>query len=96
MVRVSDLEASLDFYCNKLGLKEARRIDSEKGGVSATEGMREAPDKFAAAIMARCTAAARGSASRAYAPARAAAQDERSATFVGSASGGAHSASGVK
>ncbi|MDX1425170.1 MAG: VOC family protein [Kiloniellales bacterium] len=27
MVRVSDLEASLDFYCNKLGLKEVERYD---------------------------------------------------------------------
>ena len=25
MVRVSDLDASLDFYCNKLGLVEVRR-----------------------------------------------------------------------
>ena len=31
MVRVSDLDASLDFYCNKLGLVETRRTDSEKG-----------------------------------------------------------------
>lgn len=31
MVRVKDLEASLDFYCNKLGLKEVRRKDSERG-----------------------------------------------------------------
>ncbi|MBL8551792.1 MAG: VOC family protein [Hyphomonadaceae bacterium] len=31
MVRVSDLDASLDFYCNKLGLKELRRTESEKG-----------------------------------------------------------------
>ncbi|KLV03577.1 glyoxalase [Photobacterium aquae] len=31
MVRVSDLEASLDFYCNKLGLIETHRKDSEKG-----------------------------------------------------------------
>lgn len=31
MVRVSDVEESLDFYCNKLGLKEVRRMDSEKG-----------------------------------------------------------------
>jgi lactoylglutathione lyase len=31
MVRVSDLNASLDFYCNRLGLKEMRRIDNEKG-----------------------------------------------------------------
>ena len=31
MVRVSNLPASLDFYCNKLGLKEVRRVDNEKG-----------------------------------------------------------------
>jgi len=31
MVRVSNLEQSLDFYCNKLGLKEVRRIDHEPG-----------------------------------------------------------------
>ena len=31
MVRVSDLDASLDFYVNKLGLKETRRSES-KGG----------------------------------------------------------------
>ena len=31
MVRVSDLDASLDFYCRKLGLKEVRRIENEAG-----------------------------------------------------------------
>jgi lactoylglutathione lyase len=31
MVRVNDLERSLDFYCNKLGLRELRRVDNEKG-----------------------------------------------------------------
>lgn len=31
MVRVKDLDASLDFYCNKLGMTETRRIDNEKG-----------------------------------------------------------------
>jgi lactoylglutathione lyase len=31
MVRVADLEKSLDFYCNKLGLVEVRRMDNEKG-----------------------------------------------------------------
>ena len=31
MVRVSDLDASLDFYCNKLGLEELRRVDVEAG-----------------------------------------------------------------
>lgn len=31
MVRVKDLDASLDFYCNKLGLKLVRRKDYEQG-----------------------------------------------------------------
>ena len=31
MVRISDLDASLDFYCNKLGMVEVRRRDDEKG-----------------------------------------------------------------
>ncbi|MDP3523413.1 MAG: VOC family protein [Hoeflea sp.] len=31
MVRVSDVDASLDFYCNKLGLEEIRRHESEAG-----------------------------------------------------------------
>lgn len=31
MVRVRDLEASLDFYCNKLGLEEVRRIENDRG-----------------------------------------------------------------
>lgn len=31
MVRVSSLEASLDFYCDKLGLEEIRRRESERG-----------------------------------------------------------------
>lgn len=31
MVRVSDLESSLDFYCNKLGLVELRRKDVPAG-----------------------------------------------------------------
>ena len=31
MVRVSDLDQSLDFYCNKLGLKEVRRMESPQG-----------------------------------------------------------------
>lgn len=30
MVRVADLDRSLDFYCNKLGLVETRRIENEK------------------------------------------------------------------
>ena len=31
MVRASDLEASLDFYCDKLGLVEVNRYESEAG-----------------------------------------------------------------
>jgi lactoylglutathione lyase len=31
MVRVTNLDASLDFYCNKLGLTEVGRYDSEQG-----------------------------------------------------------------
>ena len=31
MVRVSDLERSIDFYVNKLGLEELRRMDSPQG-----------------------------------------------------------------
>jgi lactoylglutathione lyase len=34
MVRVADLDASLDFYCNKLGLVEVRRVESEQGRFS--------------------------------------------------------------
>ena len=31
MVRVSDIDRSLDFYCNKLGLKEVNRYESKEG-----------------------------------------------------------------
>ncbi len=31
MVRISDIDASLQFYCEGLGLKEIRRVDSEQG-----------------------------------------------------------------
>ena len=31
MVRVTDLDESLDFYCNKLGLREVRRKEVEAG-----------------------------------------------------------------
>lgn len=31
MVRVNNLESSLDFYCNKLGLSEVNRIESQEG-----------------------------------------------------------------
>ena len=31
MVRVTDIDASLKFYCDGLGLKEMRRVENEKG-----------------------------------------------------------------
>ena len=31
MVRVTNLDASLDFYCNQLGLRELKRSESEHG-----------------------------------------------------------------
>ena len=34
MVRVSDLESSLDFYCNKLGLEDLRRYDNEPAHIA--------------------------------------------------------------
>ena len=46
MVRVTDIDASIDFYCNKLGLKEVRRSDNEKGRYTliflAPEGQEDA------------------------------------------------------
>jgi lactoylglutathione lyase len=46
MVRVSDLDESIDFYCNKLGLKELRRKDHEGGRYTlvflAPEGQEDA------------------------------------------------------
>ena len=47
MVRVTDIDASLDFYCNKLGLEELRRYDNEQGRFSlifmAAPGQEETP-----------------------------------------------------
>ena len=31
MVRVTDIDASLNFYCNLLGLREVRRMENEQG-----------------------------------------------------------------
>lgn len=46
MVRVKDLEKSLDFYCTKLGMKELRRYENEAGRFTliflAMEGDEEA------------------------------------------------------
>jgi lactoylglutathione lyase len=55
MVRVSDLDAALDFYCAKLGLRQIRRMDNETGrfslvflaapddSLSAGDGARQSP-----------------------------------------------------
>ena len=45
MVRVSDLEQSLDFYCKKLGMEEVHRYDSEQGRF--TNVFLSAPDDLA-------------------------------------------------
>jgi lactoylglutathione lyase len=31
MVRISNIDQSLDFYCGKLGLEEVRRVDNDSG-----------------------------------------------------------------
>ena len=31
MVRVADIDKSLDFYCNKLGMREVRRVENQGG-----------------------------------------------------------------
>ena len=50
MVRVNDVEASLHFYCNLLGLKELRRHENEAGKFTliflACEGDEEAQVKL--------------------------------------------------
>ena len=48
MVRVNDLDASLDFYCNKLGLKLTRKNDYPDGRF--TLAFVSAPDDDSAAI----------------------------------------------
>ncbi len=46
MVRVTDIDISLDFYCNKLGLVQLHRYDNEQGRFSliflAAEGNEDA------------------------------------------------------
>lgn len=46
MVRITNLEESLDFYCNKLGLVEYYRYDSDEGRF--TNIFLHAPDDIAA------------------------------------------------
>ena len=55
MIRVGDLEASLYFFCNVLGLKEVRRTQNEKGRytlvyLAAPEDASEAKEKDAPTI----------------------------------------------
>ncbi|MCB2013023.1 MAG: lactoylglutathione lyase [Geminicoccaceae bacterium] len=52
MVRVKDLDQSMDFYCNKMGMKEVRRIENEGGRftlvfLSAGDDTAEAAEKRA-------------------------------------------------
>lgn len=47
MVRVANLQLSLDFYCNKLGLIETRRVENEKGRFTLV--FLAAPDDLTAA-----------------------------------------------
>ena len=48
MVRVSDLEASLQFYCNALGLQELKRYDNDQGRFTLV--FLSAPDDEAAQV----------------------------------------------
>lgn len=47
MVRVSDLDASLDFYCSKLGLQEVTRVENPGGRFTLV--FLSAPDDMEAA-----------------------------------------------
>jgi len=47
MVRVTDLDASLAFYCDTLGLTQVRRVDSDKGRFTLV--FLAAPDDVASA-----------------------------------------------
>ena len=55
MVRVQNLERSLDFYCNKLGLVETRRYDNEKGFtlvfLAAPEDLEQAKTKMTPVLL---------------------------------------------
>ena len=48
MVRVTNIEESLDFYCNKLGLKEIRRTENKRGGYTLIFlGAENSDDRYA-------------------------------------------------
>lgn len=55
MIRVSDLEQSLDFFCNKLGMREMKRKENDKGRftlvfLAAPEDRRRAAEETAPLI----------------------------------------------
>lgn len=52
MVRVSDLDASLDFYCRHLGLRELKRTENERGRFTLV--FLAAPGDAAAGAQAPC------------------------------------------
>ncbi len=55
MVRISDVEKSLNFYCNLLGMTEVRRKESEGGRFTliflAADGDKEAAEKSQAPLL---------------------------------------------
>jgi len=58
MVRVTDIDASLKFYCDGLGLKELRRHDDEKGRftlvfLAAPDDLKQSGKTERAKLMAR-------------------------------------------
>ena len=60
MVRVSDLDKSLDFYCDKLGLKEVRRMETSRplhAGLLAAPGDEDARRSSSPTIGTRRTTA---------------------------------------
>jgi len=47
IIRINNIDESLDFYCNKLGLKEISRRESEKGKFTLIFlGAENTDDKF--------------------------------------------------
>ena len=47
IIRINNIDESLDFYCNKLGLKEISRRESKKGKFTLIFlGVENTDDKF--------------------------------------------------
>ena len=58
MIRISDVDAALKFFCDGLGLKELRRVDNEKGRftliflASEEDAARNAASRYACRLLA--------------------------------------------